>query len=104
MAVLSYDLTFRIFLFDICNVMIRESKNSTCLSNNKNALKHINSYTVIPLKFMSKPRTVQLKPAAYYCVQWQVQDFPDREVGEGVLTPKVGAPTHYLVKYFPKTV
>ena len=61
MAVLSYDLTFRIFLFDICNVMIRESKNSTCLSNNKNALKHINSYTVMPFKIYEQTKNCSIE-------------------------------------------
>ena len=31
--------------------------------------------------------------------QWRIQDFPE----EGAPTPKVGAPTYYLVKNFPKT-
>ena len=32
-------------------------------------------------------------------MQWRIQDFPDG----GAPTSKVGAPTHYLVKFFPKT-
>ena len=31
--------------------------------------------------------------------QWRMQDFPE----EGALTPKVRAPTYYLVKNFLKT-
>ena len=47
--------------------------------------------------------TVQLRQhhqLLFSPLQWRIQDFPE----EGAPTPKVGAPTYYLVKNFPKTV